>query len=274
MSLSIPLNTVYKLSVKDLAFCVKIGAERWKVNRQTKNVRDQMYSAGRSSIDCSIVGVIGEYAVLKLAGLPIDPLRDTSPCSHKTDRGDIISPCGRKVDVKSPVGLHCTKILVRACNNTNLPFAYALAIIDREREPEAKAELEALKQQNGGKVPPNKVSFLPNEEIRVVFRGFVAAQEAIQTQNLIQFYGKPFYAFPQHRLKHWDMLVPPPQSLPVQTFAEPIKDLICCTRSPTTNAPSGAVHFKRVDMTKEDENVGLPSTFLQEILRRQGETGA
>lgn len=272
MSLSIPLNAVYKLSVKDLAFCVKIGAERWKVNRQTKNVRDQMYSVGRSSIDCSIVGVIGEYAVLKLAGLPIDPLRDTSPCSHKTDRGDIISPCGRKIDVKSPVGLHCTKILVRACNNTNLPFAYALAIIDRERESEAKAELEALKQQNGGKVPPNKVSFLPNEEIRVVFRGFVAAQEVIQTQNLIQFYGKPFYAFPQHRLKHWDMLVTPPESQSsTQSFAEPVKDLIVCCKTNASDksmAPSGA------DMVEENENIGLPSTFLQEILRRQGETGA
>lgn len=206
MTKNIPIGTTITLTPKDLAYCVKIGIERWKKDKQA-GLKDQMYSKNRSSIDCDISGVIGEFSLLSMCGMPTDRLNDTRPCWHSQDRGDAIGDNGWTIDIKAPVGKYCRNILIRAAKTYHPPEAYALVIIDRPREEEVRKINTQIAKEHGGLLPPNKVSFLPDETITVLFKGFASSRNILQDQNIVEYpYGK-FYKYHDSKLVTWDQLV-------------------------------------------------------------------
>jgi len=198
---NIPKGSVYEFTNDDLQVCIKIGSERWTVNASA-NVRDQMYSKTRSSIDCSILGVLGEFAFLKLSDLPTDRLFDTRLCSHRDDRGDAVAYNGKKIDVKAPVGLHCHFINVRADRAVHLPDYYAFVVLERPDETDGPR----VKDLVSADMRPDLVTFTCFERIVAHFRGMCRATEATQPAYMTQMSYGSFYRFPDHEMKTWDEL--------------------------------------------------------------------
>lgn len=192
-------HAVHRFTREELRYCINIGCRRWDTNRKGR-VGDQMYSARRSSVDCSIVGVIGEYALFKLFDMPTTPLENTTFCSHARDRGDAVFE-GKKIDVKAPVGLYCRNIQVRADKTFNAPDAYALIVLERPRE-DARSSLPTQH-------PPRKVTITEDERIVAHFRGFASRAMMLRPENITSMsYGR-FYRLHQSALRTWEDLWKP-----------------------------------------------------------------
>lgn len=129
----VSIGTTYRLEGEDYAFAVYIGHMRNKKNK-AKGVKEQKFTASKSSVEVSVQGLIGEAAFLRLFGLPLDPLYDTTPSCARTDRGDAFLQSGEKVDVKTTVP-RAKGILASAAKKEYPPTLYALmTMLDHNQE--------------------------------------------------------------------------------------------------------------------------------------------
>lgn len=199
------VDRFFTLTPEQLRYCIEVGIRRWKTN-VVHRVRDQRYSTKRSSLDCDVSGVIGEFAFMTFCG--VDPeerkkrLNDTRVCNHRNDRGDAILN-GKKIDVKAPIGLHCKNILIRADRKSHPPDGYALILLERPKDIDAMQYTFQRKQENGGKIPKNLLTFSERETITVHFKGFVAASTVLQPCYIKQLSFGRFYQFPASKLMPW-----------------------------------------------------------------------
>lgn len=210
---------IITLTRDELQTCIRIGKERYTKNLAA-NVTDQRYSTRFSSIDCDVHGVIGEYSFLSAFGLPTDRLENTGLCSHARDRGDAIID-GKKIDIKAPVGLGCTHIMVKSSKTTNPPFAYALMVIEIVRPVRVVPTKFTIKPGCDFTFPTQSpasqtqsashTSINPEcDTVRVHFKGFIKATDLIQPKYLVDKVYGTFYEAPLNALVGWDALNAPP----------------------------------------------------------------
>jgi hypothetical protein len=253
---NIPINTSFHIPKDALKQCIQIGSQRHTNNRKSR-VREQKYTKRKSGIDLSVQGVIGEYSILKLFGLPITPLFNTQPNSKKNDRGDMIYKKS-KVDIKCPEGHHCP-LQTRARDRAYPSDIYALCTL--ERPPNRRL----FKDEND-------CTYDADENIEVIFRGCVRASDLFRQENFIKKWGDEFYVFPQERLITLEeasipasITSPSPPSPPSPSFPKPIKVLDCNplqTQNPTEpNLAEDLIPC--MNATKKRQSYQISSTPLE-----------
>jgi hypothetical protein len=182
---SIPLGYVYTLTPKETEICVKIGKERNAKNLE-KRTKNMNYSQ-RDDTQISIQGVVGEWAMCKMFGLPIEIYDTTCRNTFTEKRFDAVFPNGWTCDVKTT--LYEVELRVTVWKINNPPNLYALLVIknytkDMEYDPS---------------LPPE-----------VCFRGFVTSKELFRPEHLkmVRNYGRPmnYYCMSQNSLKTFEQI--------------------------------------------------------------------
>lgn len=182
----VKLNTEFKFSPSDLEFCIKIGSQRYLTNRKAQ-IKEQKYS-NRSGIDNSVIGVLGEYAIMKLYNFSTQSLLNTKPCSAKNDRGDIkLNFRGQTfiIDVKSPLGLyHPLLVPIEKVGKTDFYCLFTLERInDYEKSKSAQLETDC--------------TFSSQDQIKGVLRGFIPQNKLI---HKVFKFKREFYQVEQEEL--------------------------------------------------------------------------
>lgn len=202
----LPLHSSITIPSDALQFCIDIGKKRYETNRKA-GVKEQKYTMHKSGVDLSVQGVIGEWGILELFGLPKDALLDTSPNSMWRDRGDM-TYCGAKVDIKCPEGHHCG-LQARAVNAQSPSAIYALCTMERVKGngPSSTTSTTTTTtppadEKSGQQTDPECVcTFSSNDKIEVIYRGCVAAKNLFCAKNRKTVYGKPYFYVSQRALK-------------------------------------------------------------------------
>lgn len=174
------------LSGQELGDCIRIGIERNSQNRKSRT-KNMNYSA-RNDEDISIQGVIGEFCFLKMFGLDMTPLFDTTCRNTKNDTFDAVLPNGYTVDVKTTV-YNNASIMTPIWKKQNPPGCLALMIIERLRGFERNP-------------------FDSDEDYTVRFCGFVDSKTLFQKSNLKQMFQakKWYYVMPQNTLVDYETM--------------------------------------------------------------------
>lgn len=106
-----PTKPFIDLKQWDIDECTRIGRERNDMN--AINGTHNMRFSKRGDEAISIQGVLGEWAFIKMHGLPLDPIYDTTCRSARNDTFDAHLPPGPKdthplsVDVKTVLREGC-----------------------------------------------------------------------------------------------------------------------------------------------------------------------
>jgi hypothetical protein len=163
----------YKFLVDELAYCIRIGTQRQRVNEHNR-VRSKQFT-DRDPTNIHIQGVLAEYAFARLCAqelklnINIQAILDnTQSRGARRDTFDL-TLFGKKIDVKSTMSEYNSFVYAPLHKRFNPADYYVLMGLETEAKdgtPEAK---------DGS--PDEKINAIvknPNSTVSGVFRGFVS----------------------------------------------------------------------------------------------------
>lgn len=167
---------IYTFSPSEVRECFAIGRARNSINVQHKR-RNINYS-GRDDAEISIQGVLGEWALCRLANRGIAELYDVTPRNAQTDTFDLTLDDGRTIDVKTVINPN-NDLLVHTYKKKNPPTFYGLFYLERNVHKQ----------------------FLETDTYRVHALGWVPSDRLFVEENLVNYSMGTFYRFKRDLLQ-------------------------------------------------------------------------